>query len=132
MRIISTWRSAGIALALFTVVMAGCSGTEKSICDRGRQCLGGNDFDFNACVQNYIYEGKIASDYKCADAWNLYLTCIDTTTTCDSITVIGVTTKVLKNSCDAQRSALESCEKAASTKGSDHWLTTDKASSTAP
>ncbi|HMY60026.1 MAG TPA: hypothetical protein PKL17_16925 [Pseudomonadota bacterium] len=131
MRIISTWRNAGIALALFTAVVAGCSGTEKSICDKGRQCLGGNDADYNACVQNYIYEGKIASDYKCSDAWSNYLTCLDSTSTCDSITVLGVTTKRLKNSCDAQASALDSCEKAASTKGSEHFLTTEPASSTA-
>lgn len=130
MRTISTWRSAGIALALFTTVLAGCSATEKSVCDKGRQCLGGNDFDFNACVQTYIYEGKIASDYKCSAAWDTYLSCLDTTSTCDSLTVLGVTTKRLKTSCDSQRAALDSCEKAASTRGDKHWLTTEGAAST--
>ena len=120
MRIIRNWRFAGIALALFMVTTAACSGTEKSICDKRRQCLGGNDLDFNACVQRYIYEGKIASDYACADAWNSLLTCMDTTGICN--TAIA---KVFTDSCNAQRSSLEACEKASSVKGGDHFLTTD-------
>ena len=31
MRIISTWRNAGIALALFTAVVAGCSGPKVDL-----------------------------------------------------------------------------------------------------
>lgn len=118
MRIIRNGRNWGIALALCMAVAAGCSGTEKSICDKGRQCLGGNDLDYNACVQNWIYEGKIASDYGCADAFSTYLTCVDTTSTCN--TTIG---KIFTNSCSAQRQALDSCEKAASVKGDNHFLT---------
>ncbi len=122
MRIIRNGRHFGLALALLLVTAAGCSGTEKSICDKGRQCLGGNDLDYNACVQKWIYDGKIASDYSCSEAFDTYITCVDTTSTCD--TTLGI--KNLKNSCNAQASALESCKKAASVKGDDHFLTTQQ------
>ncbi|MFO0623509.1 MAG: hypothetical protein U0745_19110 [Polyangia bacterium] len=126
MRIIRNGRHFGLALALLLVAAAGCSGTEKSICDKGRQCLGGNDLDYNACVQTWIYEGKIASDYGCSDAFSTYVTCVDTTSTCD--TTLGI--KTFKNSCSAQKSALDSCEKAASVKGDNHFLSSQPSSQT--
>lgn len=109
---------AGTALALFVSIFAGCSGTEKALCDKQRQCMGGNDSDFEACVQNYIYDGKVASDYKCSDAWSNYLTCLSSSATCNT------TLRVLEANCGAQATALESCKQASSTKGSKHFITT--------
>lgn len=127
MRIISNGRFLGIVLTLFAVTTAACSGIERSYCDKQRQCIGGNELDLNACTQQWIYEGKVAGDYGCADAFNKYLTCLDMTSTCD--TTLGV--KNFKNSCDAEDSALEACKTAASVKGNGHYLTSQPTNGTA-
>lgn len=112
-------RNLGLVFAFFLTMAAGCSATEKSLCDKDRQCRGGNDADFNACVQSLVYEGKIAADYGCSDAYASLITCVDTTSICDTI----LTVKYLKNSCSAQIDALNTCEKAASVRGDSHFLT---------
>ena len=111
-------RNLGLAFAFFLTMAAGCSATEKSLCDKDRQCRGGNDADFNACVQSLIYEGKIASDYGCSDAYNALITCVESTSICDTL----LTVKYLKNSCNAQIDSLNTCEKAASVRGDKHFL----------
>ena len=124
MRRTEYFRTFSLAFVLVAASLVGCSGTEKSICDKGRQCYGGNDNDYNACVQTLVYEGKIAADYGCSSAFATVLTCIEATSICETTPVIG--TKFLKSSCGDQANALESCERAASTKSSDHFLTIDK------
>lgn len=119
MRISSVSRFSGVFLALVFSFLFGCSGTEKSYCDKQKQCVGGNDYDFEACVQDLIYKGKIAGDYKCAEAWSSYLTCMESTATCRT----AGSARVFETVCGAQWTSLHTCESAASTKGSGHFLT---------
>lgn len=123
MKKLRLFRHVALALMVVGLTTVGCSGTEKSICDKGRQCYGGNDADYNACVQTLIYEGKISADYKCSAAFESVLTCLDATAVCETVPVVG--NKFLKTNCADQFNALDTCEKAASTKGSKHFLTVD-------
>lgn len=113
-------RKLGLALVLVLFSGIGCSGTEKAICDRLRQCVGGNDRDMDACVQGMIYQGKVASDYGCGDAYHNWIACVESTSVCETVPILG--TKYLKSTCSTQDDALNSCEKAASVRGDRHFL----------
>src|SRR4051812_40507434 len=96
--------TAALTLALST----GCGNQMHDICSASTQCEGGNDRDVNACVAIADGAEQVAMAYDCGDAYNKFVDCIETTSSCN--------TKHYTNTCDQERNALAACEKAASGK----------------
>lgn len=95
-----------LALYLLLVLPAfGCGSMEQSICDKRITCEGGNDLDRKACVDRYVGQTQVAQAYGCSDAWNKWLSCLDTSGIC--------TSAKFTNSCDAQSQSASACIDAA-------------------
>lgn len=97
-----------ILVAVAALALVGCGSKYKSFCEAQAQCIGGNDADINACVAEAEGQKDVASAYDCSDPWDKLADCYDNKGTCKS--------QQYTADCGAEASALQSCEKAASSR----------------
>ena len=86
--------------------LSSCASLFSDYCDKRMSCLGGNDQDRAACVDQLRGEEKAASDYKCSDSFDAYYECRRTTGTCNQ--------GKFDTNCDQQGKSYNACIEAAS------------------
>lgn len=99
----------GIFAGVLALSLANCSSRFRDNCQAEADCEGGNDADVDACVDAAKGEEDVADAYDCGDAFGKWADCRENKGTC-------VNGKYSPVDCSAQRSALSSCEEAASGK----------------
>ncbi|CAN5127520.1 hypothetical protein BH09MYX1_BH09MYX1_50720 [soil metagenome] len=100
-----------LSVATFIAVPAlfgltSCASLFSDYCDKRMACIGGNDKDRSACVDEIRGEEKAASDYGCSDSFDSYYECRNTTGTCNQ--------GKFDTGCDQQNKAYDACIEAAS------------------
>jgi hypothetical protein len=105
-------RTRVVSLSLLLLLLSGCSSNASTICNRKKDCVGGNDKDVAACEEELEGQGEVASEYGCSDANDKYVSCVADTGSCRDV---GGGKRGFDTSlCKQQSEALSSCQKAAS------------------
>ena len=99
----------GVFVGLLALSLANCSSRYRDDCQAEADCEGGNDADVDACVDGKKAQEDIADAYDCGDAFNDAADCLEGKGVCENAHF-----SVKDPSCDAKRTALAACEKAAS------------------
>lgn len=84
---------------------AHCSSGYGKICENERNCVGGNDADEDACIEQNIATENVASAYDCDDAYDTYKDCLENSVCKDK--------RIDKSNCSAQSKAVSDCIQAA-------------------
>ncbi len=93
-----------VVVAALAVLAVGCRGHEYGdYCDKLKSCLGGNDKDKEACVDNLEGEEDMAEDYGCNDQFDTMTKCLKDNFNCSS----GVPST--GTACTAADDALSAC-----------------------
>lgn len=61
----------------------GCYGDIKDYCEVKIKCLGGNENDEEACVEQYKTEKRVSKEYDCKDEWKDQMECMADQVECD-------------------------------------------------
>ena len=86
-----------------------CASTYADLCQKQRDCEGGNDADLEACVEAAHGAEEIAAAYDCRDAFDKQVACLESKAVCNN-------KRFDESACRAEEDAVEACEKAASGK----------------
>ena len=97
-----------ILVAVAALALVGCGSKYKTYCEDQAQCIGGNDADIDACVAEAEGQKDVAAAYDCSDPWDKLADCYENKGTCKN--------KQYTADCSSEVSALQSCEKAASSR----------------
>jgi hypothetical protein len=100
-----TSKLALVVTILLAAAGVGCS-SYGDICDQTIQCIGGNDEDIDACVQQYEGNEDVASAYDCSDPFDKYIECVNDKIDCDD--------GKLDFDCGDEAESLQECISAAS------------------
>jgi hypothetical protein len=100
----------GFLFGLLLFTLPHCSGTFSDICEKEKDCEGGNDADIDACVEGARGAEEVASAYDCSDAFDKVVDCTVDRGVCKD-------GHFDSSACDAEQKALQSCQRAASGKG---------------
>ena len=97
-----------LLVAVAALALVGCGSKYKTFCEDQAQCIGGNDADIDACVAEAEGQKDVASAYDCSDPWDKLADCYENKGTCKN--------KQYTADCGSEQAALQSCEKAASSR----------------
>jgi hypothetical protein len=65
-----------LGLLVLTVFAAGCGSSYGDVCDKYKSCVGGNDKDKQACIDNYEAQERVANDYGCGSQYSDFHSCV--------------------------------------------------------
>lgn len=104
-------RSSAIAIAgALALSLAHCSSTYSDLCEKQKDCEGGNDKDVDACVEQARGLEEVAEAYGCSDAFDKQIDCVAAKSTCTE-------KNFDTNGCESESKALVACVGAASGRG---------------
>ncbi|OJY31216.1 MAG: hypothetical protein BGO98_45950 [Myxococcales bacterium 68-20] len=86
-----------------------CGSTYADLCEKQRDCEGGNDKDVQACIEFARGGEEVAAAYDCSDAYERQASCLTNRAVCKD-------KRLDDSACKAEEAALTACEKAASGK----------------
>jgi hypothetical protein len=97
-----------ITLGVFALLATTqCSSRYSKFCETEKNCVGGNDADYDACIAEERASEDIADAYDCADQWDTYASCKENAT-CNNGSV--------QTACTDQSKALSDCKSAGKSK----------------
>ena len=97
-------------IGVLLLSLSHCSSTYSTLCEKQKDCEGGNDNDVDACIESLRGAEEVAAAYDCSDAFDKQVDCVESKAACKD-------KKFAKDVCDAENKALGACESAASGKG---------------
>jgi hypothetical protein len=97
-------------ICILLLSLSHCSGAYSDLCEKEKDCEGGNDNDVDACVEGLRGAEEIAAAYDCSDAFDKQVDCLSSKAVCKD-------KKFGKDVCAAESAAVSACTKAASGKG---------------
>ncbi|HVJ89392.1 MAG TPA: hypothetical protein VM580_06275 [Labilithrix sp.] len=95
-----------VGLFLF-LLLPHCRSSYAGLCERQKDCEGGNDKDVEACIEGARGQEEVASAYGCSDLFDRWIDCTDAKATCKD-------KRFESGACKAEGDALLACQKAAS------------------
>lgn len=107
--------AAAFAGVLLLCTLPHCSGRFADLCEKEKDCQGGNDADVDACIERSRGAEEVASAYDCSEPFEKYADCLEEKSTCGDNN--GRKSFSSGGACNAAEEAFESCQQAASAKG---------------